>query len=44
MDALEAIQTRRSVRRYITRQIDDGIVEQLLSAAMSAPSAANEQP
>jgi len=44
MDALEAIQTRRSVRRYVTRQIDDGIVEQLLSAAMSAPSAANEQP
>src|SRR5450756_1261198 len=44
MDALEAIQTRRSVRRYVTRQIDDEIVEQLLSAAMSAPSAANEQP
>jgi nitroreductase len=44
MDALEAIQTRRSVRRYVIRQIDDEIVEQLLSAAMSAPSAANEQP
>jgi nitroreductase len=44
MDALEAIQTRRSVRRYVAKQIDDEIVQRLLSAAMSAPSAANEQP
>ena len=44
MDAIEAIETRRSVRRYENKQIDDEIVERLLSAAMNAPSAANEQP
>lgn len=44
MDALEAILTRRSVRRYTNEQIDDETTEKLLAAAMSAPSAANEQP
>ena len=44
MDALEAIHTRRSVRRYTDKQIDDETIQQLLAAAMSAPSAANEQP
>src|SRR5665647_3178915 len=43
MDALEAIQTRRSVRKYEKKEINDEIVEKLLSAAMSAPSAANQQ-
>ncbi len=44
MDAIEAIMTRRSIRKFK----DDGIPEQtirlLLEAAMSAPSAGNEQP
>jgi nitroreductase len=44
MDALEAILTRRSVRRYTDEQIDDETTQKLLAAAMSAPSAANEQP
>ncbi len=44
MDALEAIKTRRSVRTYEKRGITDEIVQQLLSAAMNAPSAANQQP
>lgn len=44
MEALEAIQTRRSVRRYTNEQIDDETIRQLFAAAMSAPSAANEQP
>ena len=44
MDALEAIQTRRSVRKYEKREISDEIVGKLLSAAMSAPSAVNQQP
>jgi len=44
MDAIEAIETRRSVRRYENKQIDDESVKRLLSAAMNAPSAANEQP
>jgi nitroreductase len=44
VDALEAIQTRRSVRKYEKSEINDEIVEKLLSAAMSAPSAVNQQP
>jgi len=44
MDALGVIQTRRSVRRYTNQKITDDAVQQLLTAAMSAPSAANEQP
>ncbi|MGZ4930840.1 MAG: nitroreductase family protein, partial [Halobacteriota archaeon] len=44
MEALEAIQTRRSVRKYENREIGDEVVEKLLLAAMSAPSAVNQQP
>ncbi len=44
MDALEAIQTRRSVRKFEKREINEEIVGKLLLAAMSAPSAANQQP
>jgi nitroreductase len=36
--------TRRSIRRYTGEQVPDDIVAQLLQAAMSAPSAGNEQP
>ncbi|MBO3804054.1 MAG: nitroreductase family protein [Candidatus Brockarchaeota archaeon] len=44
MDALEAILSRRSIRRYGRREVPDEVVEKLLAAAMSAPSAGNEQP
>jgi nitroreductase len=44
MDTIEAIHTRRSVRRYTDEEIDDETIRKLLAAAMSAPSAANEQP
>ena len=44
MDALEAIFKRRSVRRYVKKEIEDDKVEVLLKAAMYAPSAGNEQP
>lgn len=38
MDALEALTTRRSVRRYTTQPVTDAEVETLLRSAMSAPS------
>jgi len=41
---LEAISTRRSVRSFTSKPIAKEIVEELLRAAMSAPSAGNEQP
>ncbi|HSB78956.1 MAG TPA: nitroreductase family protein [Candidatus Methylomirabilis sp.] len=44
MDALEAILTRRSIRRYTGKPVPDEQIRTLLEAAMSAPSAGNEQP
>jgi len=44
MDALEAILTRRSIRKYEDRPVPDDLVKALLAAAMSAPSAGNGQP
>lgn len=43
MDTLEAIFTRRSIRVYTSQVIPEGLVEQLLRAAMQAPSAGNQQ-
>jgi nitroreductase len=44
MDALEAIATRRSIRQYTEQPIPVMMIDKLLAAAMSAPSAGNEQP
>lgn len=41
MDALEAIRTRRSVREYEETPVDDAAIEELVRAAMQAPSAGN---
>ena len=42
-DALAFIQKRRSIRRYKDAPVSDEQVETLLRAAMSAPSAGNQQ-
>jgi nitroreductase len=44
MDVLEAIRTRRSVRQFQDRPVPEDMIEDLLRAAMSAPSARNGQP
>lgn len=44
MDAMEAILTRRSIRKFTMDPVPDEAVEDLLRAAMAAPSANNEQP
>lgn len=44
MEALEAILSRRSIRRYAQRDVPEKVIETLLEAAMSAPSAGNGQP
>jgi len=44
MEALEAIFTRRSIRRYSDTKIENAIVDKILQAAMYAPSAVNKQP
>ena len=44
MDAFDAILTRRSIRKYKKKTISDEILQKLLQAAFSAPSAGNQQP
>ena len=44
MDALDAIHTRRSIRKYEDKPVPEELLEAVLSAAMSAPSACNAQP
>jgi nitroreductase len=41
---MEAILTRRSIRKYTARAVPDDVVVELLGAAMAAPSAGNQQP
>jgi hypothetical protein len=44
MEVLEAIRTRRSIRQFQERPVPEDLIEKLLRAAMSAPSARNGQP
>lgn len=44
MDAIEAIFTRRSIRRYSDKEIKNEIVDKIIHAGMYAPSAVNKQP
>ena len=44
MDTLDAIHTRRSIRRYLDEPVGEELVQKLLAAAMQAPSARNQQP
>jgi nitroreductase len=44
MEVLEAIETRRSIRKYKPEPIPDGDLKKILEAARLAPSAGNRQP
>jgi nitroreductase len=44
MDTLEAIHSRRSIRKFEERPVSPELVHKLLAAAMQAPSARNQQP
>jgi nitroreductase len=44
MDAMEAIFSRRSIRKYTSQKVSEKVVEELLKAGMAAPSAGNQQP
>jgi len=44
MSLVDAILSRRSVRRYEDREIPEGLMNQILEAGRQAPSAANRQP
>lgn len=44
MDCIEAIRGRRSIRAYTDEPVTEADIESVLRAAMSAPSAGNQQP
>lgn len=44
MDTLEAIFSRRSIRKYTDKIIETELVEKIIKAGMYAPSAGNAQP
>jgi nitroreductase len=44
MDVMEAIHTRRSIRKFQQQPVSNELVKEVLAAAMSAPSAGNQQP
>jgi nitroreductase len=44
VDALQCIMTRRSIRNFTGDPVSDEHAEQILRAAMAAPSAGNQQP
>jgi len=44
MDFLDVVFTRRSIRKFNSQKVSDENIETILKAAMSAPSAHNEQP
>lgn len=44
METLQAIKTRRSIRKYLDKPVPFEVIRDLLEAAMFAPSAGNEQP
>ena len=41
---METILTRRSIRKYTSKPVSKSLTKKLIKAAMSAPSAGNEQP
>ena len=44
MDAIDAILTRRSIRKFTPELVTEHTLHELLDAAMNAPSSANGQP
>ena len=44
MEVLQAIQTRRSVRKYLDKPVEREKINECLEAARLAPSACNSQP
>jgi len=44
MEIIEGIKTRRSIRKFKGQAVSPELIRQLLEAAMSAPSAGNQQP
>jgi len=44
MELMEAIFTRRSIRKYTDQEVQSEMIDEIVNAAMMAPSAGNQQP
>lgn len=44
METMDAILTRRSIRKYLSDPVNHDVIENVLKAGMNAPSAGDEQP
>lgn len=44
MDAFDALMTRRSIRKFTSKPVPEDKLTEMLRAAMTAPSAGNQQP
>ena len=44
MEVKDALLKRRSIRKYLDKEVSDEIIEELLHAAMSGPTACNRRP
>ncbi len=44
MDALHALHSRRSIRKFREQAVEENLLEEIIAAGMMAPSAGNEQP
>lgn len=44
MEYNEVVNTRRSIRKYIDKEVDDSLIEEIIKSAMKSPSAHNLQP
>lgn len=44
MDAMETLFSRRSIRKYTAEPVTEEVLREILEAAMSSPSAGNQQP
>lgn len=43
MDTLQAINSRRSIRRYLSKQIEESSLQEILNSVINAPSGKNQQ-
>ncbi len=43
MDVFEAIESRRSIRKYLTKEVEQDKIDKIIESARIAPSAANRQ-
>jgi len=44
MESIEALKTRRSIRRFLSNPVQDDLIEQILDVGRLAPTARNVQP